>query len=491
MRGNLWTRYHWLAVGCCLIVFGASGLIARFVLEEIPHLEDEVTYLFQAQVFAVGRTHVDVPSEPNCFFAPGILNYEGRRFGKGSPGWPALLSVGLRLGQAWWVNAAGAALTVALVFRLGRDGHGALTGGLAAALAVSSPFLLILSGSLMSHTWCLVFCTGFLLCFYRARTRPRDAAWAWGAGAMLGAAFAIRPFTAVAVAVPAGLYAGWRLLGHREWRVVWYLCLGFAPLALLIPLFNAVWTGDPLLSPYVLFWPYDRIGFGPGTGTLPGGNTVLIGLSGAIAALGHLANHLYGWPALSLSFAVGLFVFRPRRRWDLFLAATVLSLILAYVAYWTSGDVFGPRYTYEIASALFVLSAAGIVRVGGWLRRRGKVWALTVALSLLVGVNLALYLPWQLREYRGLYGITARPREILSRADVHNALVIVSDQGGWYDYAVAFSMNVPTLDGDVVYANDCAPRNDELVALFAGRRVYYFDGERVRPYETGNVTGSQ
>jgi len=117
------------------------------------------------------------------------------------------------------------------------------------------------------------------------------------------------------------------------------------------------------------------------------------------------------------------------------------------------------------------------------LRRQGRGWALYAALGLLIGVNLALYLPWQLREYHGLYGITARPREILTQANVHNALVIVSDQGGWYDYAVAFSMNAPTLDGDVVYANDCTPRNDELVTQFAGRSVYYFDGQTVRPYE--------
>ena len=77
-----------MAVGCCLFVFVAAGLVARYVLEEIPHLEDEVAYLFQAQVFAAGKTHVDAPSLPNCFFAPFVLNYEGRRFGKYPPGWP-------------------------------------------------------------------------------------------------------------------------------------------------------------------------------------------------------------------------------------------------------------------------------------------------------------------------------------------------------------------------------------------------------------------
>jgi 4-amino-4-deoxy-L-arabinose transferase-like glycosyltransferase len=485
-----WTRYHWLAVGCCLVVFVAAGLIAGLVLEGVPHLEDEVAYLFQAQVFAAGKTHVDAPFRSNCFFAPFVVDYEGRRFGKYSPGWPALLSVGVLLGQTWWVNAAGAALTVALVFRLGHEGHGLLVGGLSSGLASTSPFLLILAGSMMSHTWCLVFTTSFLLLFRRAYRRVgRHNGLAWAAGAMLGAAFVIRPFTAAAVATPAVLYSMWRIVRHRSWKLAWFLCIGFAPLALLVPLLNAIWTGDPFLSPYVLFWPYDRIGFGPGTGPLSEGNSVWVGLSGAAAAIGHLANHLHGWPTLSLLFVVLGFLPKPRRRWDIFLACTVFSLILAYVAYWTSGDVFGPRYTYEVASALFVLSAAGIVRVGRWLQHSGRQWILYAVVGLLLATNVVFYMPWQMREYKGLYGITAEPREILRQADLDNALVIVDDKGGWYDYAVAFSLNTPTLDGRVVYANDCTPYNDELLTHYAGRQVYYFDGERVWTYDSWQAGG--
>jgi hypothetical protein len=107
-------------------------------------------------------------------------------------------------------------------------------------------------------------------------------------------------------------------------------------------------------------------------------------------------------------------------------------------------------------------------------------------LVLLMLVNLAGYLPWQLQQYRGLYGVSAEPRELLLAAELDNALVIVRDENGWKDYAVAFSMNEPTLDGAVVYANDCHPHNDQLVAQFPGRKVYVFDGQAVYPYaQTG------
>ena len=93
-----------------------------------------------------------------------------------------------------------------------------------------------------------------------------------------------------------------------------------------------------------------------------------------------------------------------------------------------------------------------------------------------------MYLPWQFKRYYGLFDITARPKEILQQADLHNALVIVRDDGGWKDYAVAFSMNVPTGDGDIVYASECPPLTEQLLEQFPGRAVYYFDGNTVQPF---------
>ncbi|MBN1641826.1 MAG: hypothetical protein JXA09_11370 [Anaerolineae bacterium] len=484
MSRRAWTVYHWLAVACCLCAYGAACWVAVRVLERVPHLEDEVAYLYQAQVFASGELYGESPTRSSCFFAPFILDYEGRRFGKYAPGWPALLALGVWMGQAWWVNAAGAALTAAIVFRLGRALHDPLTGGIAALLAANSPFVLILAGSLMSHTWCGVLVTTFVWAYWRAyTTQERSDVWALGAGALLGAAFAIRPFTALAAALPAALWSVWMVAREHRWRVAWFLALGFAPLALLVPVTNAVWTGDPLLSPYVLFWPYDRLGFGPGTGPLPEGNTVWLGLSGSIAAIGHLGTHLHGWPALSLAFVVLGFLFQPRLRRNVFLAWTALSLILGYTLYWTSGSVFGPRYAYEISGVLFVLSARGVVRTGRWARAHRRLGAVVAVVVVLALVNLGIYMPRQVNAYRGLYGITAQPREALEDADLHNALVIVRDRGGWYDYVVAFAMNDPGLDGDVVYASDCTPHNDELIAEYPGRAVYLLDGTQVLPYE--------
>jgi hypothetical protein len=100
---------------------------------------------------------------------------------------------------------------------------------------------------------------------------------------------------------------------------------------------------------------------------------------------------------------------------------------------------------------------------------------------LLLIVDLGVYLPWQFSTYRGLYGITAYPRQVLERAELHDALVIVREERGWWDYAVAFAMNEPTLDGDVVYASECPEHMEELLAAYRGREVYYFDGRALWP----------
>jgi hypothetical protein len=106
-------------------------------------------------------------------------------------------------------------------------------------------------------------------------------------------------------------------------------------------------------------------------------------------------------------------------------------------------------------------------------------------LVVLTLVNFAGYLPRQLKRYYGLYGVTGEPREALLAAELENALVIVRDENGWKDYAVAFSMNAPTLDGPVVYANDCDRLNERLVAHYPEREVFVFDGQALYPYERG------
>lgn len=473
----MWTRHHWLAVTFCLLAFASASAISDFVFERVPHVEDELAFYFQAQVFAQGRAYVDAPPEPVCFFAPFVLDYEGKRFGKYPPGWSALLALGMILGQTWWVAASCAAITIALIFRIGATIANRAIGALAAFLAITSPFVVMLSGSLMSHTATLTFSSAFFWSFYQMWRGRLARRWSLIAGLALGFAFAIRPFTALAIAIPAGDIVLIRAMRDRDFARALLIAIGFASVASVVPIFNAIWTGDPFANTYTMFWHFDKVGFGADVGTLPGGHTLGMGLGLAATSLGWLAITLHGVPGLSFTFIVAAFLFKPRQSWELFLAATALSLTLMHGLYWTGGSLFAPRYLHEATFAWIILSAIGIARVGTWMKQRGTIYARAylALLVLALAFDLFVYLPHDFREYRGLYGITGAPREILSNANLHHALVLVSGGDRWEEYAVPFTLNAPTLDGDVVYARACGALNEKLITHFPGRRVYFFD----------------
>jgi len=55
---------------------GADGYrgLSAFAFERLPHLEDEVAYLFQARTMAMGRLTVPSPAQPDSFWTPFVLD---------------------------------------------------------------------------------------------------------------------------------------------------------------------------------------------------------------------------------------------------------------------------------------------------------------------------------------------------------------------------------------------------------------------------------
>src|SRR5688572_33255737 len=111
--------YTLLAVALIFFAFFMSALVSRAVFERLPHLEDEIAYLFQAKVFAGGQLVIEQPQPRQAFWQPFVIdhNESGNRFGKYTPGWSAVLALGVLMGQAWVINGFMAALTVVLVYR--------------------------------------------------------------------------------------------------------------------------------------------------------------------------------------------------------------------------------------------------------------------------------------------------------------------------------------------------------------------------------------
>ncbi len=574
---------RYLALALTLAAFAIALHVSVNVLERLPHVQDSLTYLFQAQALAAGELAVPAPplsgpQETPHFRQEFLLVRDGRWFGKYPPGFPAVLALGVAAGGHWLVNPLLAALTIPAVYALARqlyeprgrrrtdDGpqttdrgratpnvayqrrttnhqppttiqppHTSLNTGppvtdllntdpLTTLLLTASPFFLVMSGSLMAHPAELWWTVLFMLAWTKALRRGR-ARWALVAGAAVGLLFLTRQITAVVV----GLSFGGGLLAASLWRfraqpasgrrstvtgnirsplrprstapLLFMAALAFSPFVVALLAHQAALTGDPLTDPRLLYWPYDRLGFGPDIGEPenvytywqsaagpaiqwatdpaqpPRGHTPSRGLYNLGRNVTALEQHLFGWPPLfTLAFIWLAFLLRRPTTADSLLLLLLAAIAAGYVAFWASGIAYGPRYLYAALPALALLTARGIGALAAAVGRRPT--ALLVAF--LIGFNL-VRLPGWIGDYRGYNFVSGENRAAIEAAVEPPALVFVSvSEVDWWEYGAFFTANTPFLDGPFVYARDRGDaENDRLRAAFPGRAAYLWRDGRL------------
>lgn len=485
-----------------------SAVVTQRVFEGIPHIEDEVGYVWQAKALAEG--HLTVPSPPDTcsLMVPFVVDYHGERFGKYPPGWPGLLSLAIQLGLRAWVNPLLAGLGVWLTYQLGKRFFSQLVGLLAAGLTVTSPFFLMNSGSLLSHPFGLVLSAivalGWLETFWvnkdeKAIENPARARKRWWysiiSALALGVLILTRPMTALTVAVPFGIHGLYLLLrsdGATRLRLLVF-CLVVALFAGLYFLWQYSLTGDALLNPYTLWWPYDKVGFGPGFGRGPNGHTLDMAWINTRHSLEAGSYDLFGWGGYSWVFLpFGLWANRRNPK-GLLLASIVVSMLLVYMTYWIGATLFGPRYYYEGLFSLTLISAAGIAWLAGWPGKLGepfkrytgwrKVRPLLVILVLgvMVGINLTLYMPIRLGGMFALYDIE-RADQVPFQSPAAQALtpaLVIVHTNRWMEYGALLDLENPQLTSPFIFAWSISTSVDASLAKdFPSRTVYHYYPEQ-------------
>lgn len=487
-------RANWAGLLISLLGVLAAWLVSSRIYEDIPHLEDEIAYVWQARVFASGQITLPAVEFDQEFLVPFVVNHNGLRFGKYPPGWPLVLALGILLGLRSLVNPLLAGISIWLTYRLGQRLFGPLVGLLAALLTLTSPFFLLNSGSLLSHPLGLALALGFSLtwlsAFDQKNTQPQN--WlAVLAAACLGFLALTRPMTAIGIGLPYGVHAAWILLrGSRSERQR-VLLFGLSALIFSSTLF--VWqylvTGDPLLNPYTLWWPYDIIGFGPGHGVSPNGHTLAAALRNTEFSLMVGWFDLFGWGGLSwLLLPFGAWA--ARRSGPAWLSGLIYpALVFVYLAYWVGSWLYGPRYFYEGLAGLAIFSAAGAAWLAGWLNppqtaalagsgRRVRALGVTALLAGLIGFNLLFYLPVRLASMTNLYGINQAvlaPFQTPVFQNLGPALILV-ESPRWMGYAGLLELQAPDLSSPLIFAWSSGPKLDAVMAAhFKGqRRVFTY-----------------
>lgn len=486
------TKERFLDVLALLLALSGLNIAARVsddVFERIPHLEDEFAYLWQAEVMAEGQISQPSPENPRAFLVPFVIDHEGQRFGKYPPGWPAALSIGARINNPWLVNSLLAGLSLWLIYRLGTKLLGRGVGLLAELLTLSSPMFLMLSGSLLSHTLSLCLALVFQLAWLdsfplgimsREQRAPDKLVLITG-GTSLGLLALTRPLTAAAVAIPFALHGAYLLARGVPGEKKKLLLLALVTLGVTSLLLIWQWAlgGSSFRNLYTLWWPYDRLGFGPDIGVTESGHNLYWALQNTHFNLSAGLHDLFGWPYLSWLFIpFGLVVLCPKRNGKLVLAVFV-SLVIAYGMYWPASWLYGPRYYFEGLPSLAICSAAGAAWLGGWLGKWGgqvrwRRLAVFALAGLLVALNIIFYIPARVWGMRGLYQITREPMDTLAEIADDDALIIVHTRK-WFEYARLLPLTEPFRESDLKICSSYGLEADEeIIRLFPDRRAYHY-----------------
>jgi hypothetical protein len=331
-----------------------SALFSYYVMGAIPHASDSYTQLFQAKLLLQGRLYLDMPGDMAEFFSTLSVFYrDGHLSGKYPLGHPLVLALGEYLGNAYLVNPVLGALSVALLYYLGRETYGEVVGKYASLLMASTSFMIINAGEFMNHISMLFFVLLFSLFFFRSLKR-NSMAYPLVAGLALGYGINIRPLTALAVFVPYAVYLLYlRFSGERvQSKKVTVFFAGLLFFLALFPLYNRMTTGSFTTSGYTYFDEDDVIGFNTK------GHTLEKGITNTANNLYALKQYLFGESSILLfSIILLIFYYRSINRFDVLFFGLLSSFVIAYTSYHFGRLLFGPRYFFELTPFICLIIA--------------------------------------------------------------------------------------------------------------------------------------
>jgi hypothetical protein len=467
----------------------ASAALAWAAFDHVPHVEDEVAYLFQARTFAAGVLGSPAPpaaAQPALEYY--LFDIRGDQWiGVPAQGWAIVLSLGVLAGVPWLVNPVLTGISVWLAHGIVCRAVSRERADLVALLMATSPWVLAVGGTLMAHSTTLVMVLLGWWCLLRAGegSTRRDVLLALVAGLALGWAFVTRQLDGLIISVLTGLWLLRRLPGGIGQVIA--CALGGVLSGGVFLLLNLMITGDALLTPQADYlsrlWPdtQNAYGFGPNVGPpaeswgaldIWVGHSPAEGLLNLINGFAALNYELLGWTFGSLVPVWIAFIWgRKLTGFDRAMLVVFAILVGALFFYWFTGTFYlGPRYWHTALLPALALAAAGIETVRDRLpeRHRGR---LQCVILLLCAVSVVSFTPWRgVSKYNGYGGYTGDIRR--QAAGLGNALVFVSTQG---DIGSALYLNDPFLpEGKPIFLRDMGPeQNAAIIAAFPGRKVVY------------------
>lgn len=476
-----------LLIGTIVYAFILITHIGKSILENIPHSQDEVAYLFQVKIFHLGKLFFpSLPENLRRFFDHEFIVNNGKWFGGYTPGTSLFLALGEIFKIANFITPIFGILSLIFIFFLAKSFFSNKVAILSITLMLISPFFLLLSASYMSHTPALFFTVSTL--YFLAKR------YYFLSGTMLGLLFITRPFNSLLLALFISLYLFVKFViiliktkmkvsvdFHKLFKI--FAKTSF-PLIIFISFqffYNYILSGSILKFPPNIYSPYNTVGFGQKGLEWPLEFTPLNSLKNVTFNFYSLTDMLFAWPYfLTLSFIPFAFLAKNKVV-PLLLLMLFFVHVLAYFFYFGMGTFYDPRYWFESIFALIMLTAAGIINLFVMLKNRfGRIPAFMsiacIALTLIIYGNIRLFSILNLHKgYNGMHKVAVPNVE-------KPALIFIEGQGAWLEYGRYFIQQSPSLTDQIIFARDKAIHNvpKDLPPLDNQLLINYFKNRK--PY---------
>lgn len=481
-----------LVILIVIFAFGLINYIGSIILENIPHSQDEVAYIFQAKIFNSGKLFFpSLPENLGRFFDHEFIVNNGKWFGMYTPGTSLLLSLGEIFKITNYINPILGTFSIIVIFFLAKRLLQTNVALLTILLMLISPFFLLLSASYMSHTPALFFTA---LSLYLLTKKAYFLS-----GVMLGLLFITRPFNSLLLApflslsllVKSFIYSNKMKVHAQLYKLLKILVKISFPLLVFIFLqflYNYYLSGSFIKFPYQVYGPYISVGFGEKGVEWPVDFTPYKSLGNIAFNFYSLLDMLFAWPYfLTLSFIPFAF-FAKRKIMPLFLLIFFFIHVLGYFFYFGAGTFYGPRYWLEPSFSLIMLTALGIVNLYEILKLRfGKiptfmsVSCIVLLLFLYGGYRLFSTLPFY-KSYNGMYKVEMPKIET-------SALVFIEGHNVWQEYGRYFFQQSPNLTDKIIFARNESIHNvpKNLSPLDNKILINYFKNRKPYLVKNGNL----
>ena len=491
---------RWL-IALVLLAIASAALAVAVQRNVFPYYSgdrDEPVYRYQAQMLEAGL--LTIPRSQEEFFRPWLSGPQGDHLVMAfEPVWPAVLAISdattnSMLPALALAAAAAVAGMYAFAVELLGDRRVAIVSG---ALLAFSPFALLLGGTYLNYTFGLAL--GVWCAFATVRAVHRRSAGAGlSAGLLLGVLVFTRPYDAILVSVPLGLFVLSSRVSRREVvRLVRWAIVGVVPLLALTLAYNAFVDGSPFTFPTtVQSGGWSRFGWGV-RALAPDMPRLNYSFFGALKALGRNGAATPTWMIgsyLSLGVAAvgGLVVFRRDHRVFMFVAAMTVVFPIGYLTWWasslTSAGAFtglGPHYYFPALVPLSLLAAVGFRDLAARTRP-----AITVAVLGLLAITTVVFVLPKLDDQRYVNEADRRySSAVLNATARRSGQLLVVNERAPYPYVMlkhGLIANRPRLNSRVLFAIDRGAKNIDLLRSRPKRRAFRV----VRELTSGAPLGS-